>query len=212
MVTMQQRMRHTHLPMLRLSILLPFITYGRTTDEWATADQKNMFRTDRAYYRDAVEAGAARLPYTDLWQLVPSYTASQGLLLMIPNLYTRLPASSSPVYSTFPQELPLHALSISEIIPTFMRCRQTGCAMLWRKQRSRSYGPDSSGTSGCYQGKHSFHQLFDGFRTPHEIQKIETWDYEDLKDMVDMDAVDAFRKRALNPNHPPSPERFCAEP
>lgn len=117
------------------------------------------------------------------------------------NLY-KLPASSSPVFSMFQQRaIASHALSIFGDHSDVYACRQTGCAMLCESSAQEVMDLTAVAHLAAIKGSIPFINFFDGFRTSHEIQKIETWDYEDLKDMVDMDAVDAF-VRVLNPNHP----------
>ncbi|WP_418480815.1 pyruvate:ferredoxin (flavodoxin) oxidoreductase, partial [Enterocloster bolteae] len=134
--------------------------------------------------------------------LTTTYTASQGLLLMIPNLYKIAGEQLPGVFNVSARAIASHALSIFGDHSDVYACRQTGCAMLCESSVQEVMDLTAVAHLAAIKGSIPFINFFDGFRTSHEIQKIETWDYEDLKDMVDMDAVDAFRKRALNPNHP----------
>ena len=150
------------------------------------------------------EAGAAGAVHGSLaaGALTTTYTASQGLLLMIPNLYKIAGEQLPGVFNVSARALASHALSIFGDHSDVYACRQTGCAMLCESSVQEVMDLTPVAHCSAIKGKIPFINFFDGFRTSHEIQKIETWDYEDLKDMVDMDAVDAFRKHALNPNHP----------
>ena len=129
-------------------------------------------------------------------------SASQGLLLMIPNLYKIAGEQLPGVVNVSARAIASHALSIFGDHSDVYACRQTGCAMLCESSVQEVMDLTPVAHCAAIKGKVPFINFFDGFRTSHEIQKIETWDYEDLKDMVDMDAVDAFRANALNPNHP----------
>ena len=150
------------------------------------------------------EAGAAGAVHGSLaaGALTTTYTASQGLLLMIPNLYKIAGEQLPGVFNVSARALASHALSIFGDHSDVYACRQTGCAMLCESSVQEVMDLTPVAHCAAIKGKVPFINFFDGFRTSHEIQKIETWDYEDLKDLVDMDAVDAFRKHALNPNHP----------
>ncbi|WP_320965561.1 pyruvate:ferredoxin (flavodoxin) oxidoreductase, partial [Enterocloster bolteae] len=150
------------------------------------------------------EAGAAGAVHGSLaaGALTTTYTASQGLLLMIPNLYKIAGEQLPGVFNVSARALASHALSIFGDHSDVYACRQTGCAMLCESSVQEVMDLTVVAHMASIKGKVPFINFFDGFRTSHEIQKIETWDYEDLKEMVDMDAVDAFRKHALNPNHP----------
>ena len=150
------------------------------------------------------EAGAAGAVHGSLaaGALTTTYTASQGLLLMIPNLYKIAGEQLPGVINVSARALASHALSIFGDHSDVYACRQTGCAMLCESSVQEVMDLTPVAHCSAIKGKVPFINFFDGFRTSHEIQKIETWDYEDLKDMVDMDAVDEFRKHALNPNHP----------
>ena len=150
------------------------------------------------------EAGAAGAVHGSLaaGALTTTYTASQGLLLMIPNLYKIAGEQLPGVFNVSARAIASHALSIFGDHSDVYACRQTGCAMLCESSVQEVMDLTAVAHLAAIKGSIPFINFFDGFRTSHEIQKIETWDYEDLKDMVDMDAVDAFRKKALNPNHP----------
>ena len=121
---------------------------------------------------------------------------------MIPNLYKIAGEQLPGVFNVSARAIASHALSIFGDHSDVYACRQTGCAMLCESSVQEVMDLTPVAHCAAIKGRIPFINFFDGFRTSHEIQKIETWDYEDLKDMVDMDAVDAFRKHALNPNHP----------
>ena len=150
------------------------------------------------------EAGAAGAVHGSLaaGALTTTFTASQGLLLMIPNLYKVAGEQLPGVFNVSARALASHALSIFGDHSDVYACRQTGCAMLCESSVQEVMDLTPVAHLAALKGKVPFINFFDGFRTSHEIQKIETWDYEDLKEMTDMDAIDEFRKRALNPNHP----------
>ena len=150
------------------------------------------------------EAGAAGAVHGSLaaGALTTTYTASQGLLLMIPNLYKIAGEQLPGVINVSARALASHALCIFGDHSDVMACRQTGCAMLCESSVQEVMDLTPVAHLAAIKGKVPFINFFDGFRTSHEIQKIETWDYEDLKDMADMDAIAEFRNRALNPNHP----------
>ncbi len=150
------------------------------------------------------EAGAAGAVHGSLaaGALTTTFTASQGLLLMIPNLYKVAGEQLPGVFNVSARALASHALSIFGDHSDVYACRQTGAAMLCESSVQEVMDLTPVAHCAALKGKLPFINFFDGFRTSHEIQKIETWDYEDLKDLVDMDAVDEFRNHALNPNHP----------
>ena len=202
---MQQLMLPTHIQMLQLSIQLPpSSVMAEATDEWATQGRKNIFGQEVQVTEMQSEAGAAGAVHGSLaaGALTTTYTASQGLLLMIPNLYKIAGEQLPGVFNVSARALASHALSIFGDHSDVYACRQTGCAMLCESSVQEVMDLTPVAHCAAIKGKVPFINFFDGFRTSHEIQKIETWDYEDLKDLVDMDAVDAFRKHALNPNHP----------
>ena len=173
-------------------------------DEWATEGRKNIFGETVQVTEMQSEAGAAGAVHGSLaaGALTTTFTASQGLLLMIPNLYKVAGEQLPGVFHVSARALASHALSIFGDHSDVYACRQTGAAMLCESSVQEVMDLTPVAHCAALKGKLPFINFFDGFRTSHEIQKIETWDYEDLKDMVDMDAVDAFRKHALNPNHP----------
>ncbi|MEG1504858.1 MAG: pyruvate:ferredoxin (flavodoxin) oxidoreductase, partial [Lachnospiraceae bacterium] len=150
------------------------------------------------------EAGAAGLVHGSLQAgaLTTTYTASQGLLLMIPNLYKIAGEMLPGVFHVSARAIASHALSIFGDHSDVYACRQTGVAMLCESSVQEVMDLTPVAHCASLAGKVPFINFFDGFRTSHEIQKIESWDYEDLKELVDMDAIDAFREHALNPNHP----------
>ncbi|MCQ2414844.1 MAG: pyruvate:ferredoxin (flavodoxin) oxidoreductase [Lachnospiraceae bacterium] len=174
------------------------------TDEWATDGRQNIFGTPVQITEMQSEAGAAGAVHGMLsaGALTTTYTASQGLLLMIPNLYKIAGEQLPGVFDVSARAVATHALSIFGDHSDVYACRQTGCAMLCSSSVQEVMDLTPVAHCAAIKGKVPFINFFDGFRTSHEIQKIEAWDYEDLKEMVDMDAVQAFRDHALNPNHP----------
>ena len=184
--------------------ITPSSVMAEATDEWATQGRKNIFGQEVQVTEMQSEAGAAGAVHGSLaaGALTTTYTASQGLLLMIPNLYKIAGEQLPGVINVSARALASHALSIFGDHSDVYACRQTGCAMLCESSVQEVMDLTPVAHCSAIKGKVPFINFFDGFRTSHEIQKIETWDYEDLKDMVDMDAVDEFRKHALNPNHP----------
>ena len=184
--------------------ITPSSVMAEATDEWATQGRKNIFGQEVQVTEMQSEAGAAGAVHGSLaaGALTTTYTASQGLLLMIPNLYKIAGEQLPGVINVSARALASHALSIFGDHSDVYACRQTGCAMLCESSVQEVMDLTPVAHCAAIKGKVPFINFFDGFRTSHEIQKIETWDYEDLKDMVDLEAVDAFRKHALNPNHP----------
>ena len=184
--------------------ITPSSPMAEATDEWATDGRTNIFGHEVQITEMQSEAGAAGAVHGSLaaGALTTTYTASQGLLLMIPNLYKIAGEQLPGVFNVSARALASHALSIFGDHSDVYACRQTGCAMLCESSVQEVMDLTVVAHMASIKGKVPFINFFDGFRTSHEIQKIETWDYEDLKEMVDMDAVDAFRKHALNPNHP----------
>ena len=173
-------------------------------DEWATEGRKNIFGQTVQVTEMQSEAGAAGAVHGSLsaGALTTTFTASQGLLLMIPNLYKVAGEQLPGVFNVSARALASHALNIFGDHSDVYACRQTGAAMLCESNVQEVMDLTPVAHCAALKGKLPFINFFDGFRTSHEIQKIETWDYEDLKDLVDMDAIDAFRNHALNPNHP----------
>ena len=184
--------------------ITPSSVMAEATDEWATQGRKNIFGQEVQVTEMQSEAGAAGAVHGSLaaGALTTTYTASQGLLLMIPNLYKIAGEQLPGVFNVSARALASHALSIFGDHSDVYACRQTGCAMLCESSVQEVMDLTPVAHCAAIKGRIPFINFFDGFRTSHEIQKIETWDYEDLKDLVDMDAIDAFRKHALNPNHP----------
>lgn len=184
--------------------ITPSSVMAEATDEWATQGRKNIFGQEVHVTEMQSEAGAAGAVHGSLsaGALTTTYTASQGLLLMIPNLYKIAGEQLPGVINVSARALASHALSIFGDHSDVYACRQTGCAMLCESSVQEVMDLTPVAHCAAIKGKVPFINFFDGFRTSHEVQKIETWDYEDLKDMVDLDAIDAFRMHALNPNHP----------
>ncbi len=184
--------------------ITPSSVMAEHTDEWATDGRTNIFGRTVQVTEMQSEAGAAGAVHGSLsaGALTTTYTASQGLLLMIPNLYKIAGEQLPGVVNVSARAIASHALSIFGDHSDVYACRQTGCAMLCESSVQEVMDLTPVAHCAAIKGKVPFINFFDGFRTSHEIQKIETWDYEDLKEMVDMDAVDAFRANALNPNHP----------
>ena len=184
--------------------ITPSSVMAEATDEWATQGRKNIFGQEVQVTEMQSEAGAAGAVHGSLaaGALTTTYTASQGLLLMIPNLYKIAGEQLPGVINVSARALASHALCIFGDHSDVMACRQTGCAMLCESSVQEVMDLTPVAHLAAIKGKVPFINFFDGFRTSHEIQKIETWDYEDLKDMADMDAIQAFRDHALNPNHP----------
>ena len=185
--------------------ITPSSVMAEATDEWATQGRKNIFGQEVQVTEMQSEAGAAGAVHGSLaaGALTTTYTASQGLLLMIPNLYKIAGEQLPGVINVSARALASHALSIFGDHSDVYACRQTGCAMLCESSVQEVMDLTPVAHCSAIKGKVPFINFFDGFRTSHEIQKIEeAWDYEDLKDMVNMDAIDAFRAHALNPNHP----------
>jgi pyruvate-ferredoxin/flavodoxin oxidoreductase len=184
--------------------ITPSSVMAEATDEWATQGRTNIFGQTVQVTEMQSEAGAAGTVHGSLsaGALTTTYTASQGLLLMIPNLYKIAGEQLPGVFNVSARCVASHALNIFGDHSDVYACRQTGCAMLCESSVQEVMDLTPVAHCAAIKGRIPFINFFDGFRTSHEIQKIETWDYEDLKDMVDMDAIDAFRAHALNPNHP----------
>ena len=166
--------------------------------------KKNIFGTTVHVTEMQSEAGAAGAVHGSLaaGALTTTFTASQGLLLMIPNLYKVAGEQLPGVFNVSARALASHALSIFGDHSDVYACRQTGAAMLCESSVQEVMDLTPVAHCAALEGKIPFINFFDGFRTSHEIQKIETWDYEDLEDLVNKDAIDEFRAHALNPNHP----------
>ena len=173
-------------------------------DQWAAAGQKNIFGTTVKVAEMESEAGASGTVHGSLaaGALTTTYTASQGLLLMIPNMYKIAGELLPCVFHVSARCVATHALNIFGDHSDVYACRQTGFAMLAETNPQEVMDLGAVAHLAAIKGRVPFLNFFDGFRTSHEIQKIQIWDYEDLKEMCDMDAVEAFRKRALNPERP----------
>ena len=173
-------------------------------DQWSAKGMKNIFGTTVKVAEMQSEAGAAGTVHGSLaaGALTTTYTASQGLLLMIPNMYKIAGELLPAVFHVSARCVASHALNIFGDHSDVYACRQTGFAMLAETNPQEVMDLGAVAHLAAIKGRVPFINFFDGFRTSHEIQKIEVWDYEDLKEMCDMDAVEAFRKRALNPEHP----------
>ena len=184
--------------------LTPSSVMAEATDEWATQGRTNIFGHTVQVTEMQSEAGAAGAVHGSLaaGALTTTFTASQGLLLMIPNLYKVAGERLPGVFNVSARALASHALSIFGDHSDVYACRQTGVAMLCESSVQEVMDLTPVAHCAAIKGRLPFINFFDGFRTSHEIQKIEQWDYEDLKDMVDMDAIEAYRQDALNPNHP----------
>ena len=173
-------------------------------DQWSAQGKKNIFGSTVKVMEMQSEAGAAGTVHGSLnaGALTTTYTASQGLLLMIPNMYKIAGELLPAVFHVSARTVASHALNIFGDHSDVYACRQTGFAMLAETNPQEVMDLGAVAHLAAIKGRVPFINFFDGFRTSHEIQKIEVWDYEDLKEMCDMDAVEAFRKRALNPEHP----------
>ena len=173
-------------------------------DQWAAAGQKNIFGTTVKVVEMQSEAGASGTVHGSLaaGAMTTTYTASQGLLLMIPNMYKIAGELLPCVFHVSARTVSTHALNIFGDHSDVMACRQTGFAMLCENDPQEIMDLAPVAHLAAIEGRVPFINFFDGFRTSHEIQKVAVWDYDDLKEMCDMDAVAAFRKHALNPERP----------
>ena len=173
-------------------------------DEWATAGKKNIFGRTVQITEMQAESGAAGAVHGSLvaGALTSTYTASQGLLLMIPDLYKVAGERLPGVFNVSARCVASHALNIFGDHSDVYACRQTGAAMLCESSVQEVMDLTPVAYCAALEGKLPFINFFDGFRTSHEIQKIEVWSDEDLKDLAPFDAIDDFKKNALNPNHP----------
>ena len=184
--------------------ITPSSPMADNVDQWAAAGRKNIFGDPVRVIEMQSEAGAAGTVHGSLnaGALTTTYTASQGLLLMIPNMYKIAGELLPAVFHVSARTVAAQSLNIFGDHSDVMACRQTGFAMLCETNPQEVMDLGAVAHLAAIEGRVPFLNFFDGFRTSHEIQKIEIWDYDDLKDMVDMDAVAAFRARALNPEHP----------
>ena len=184
--------------------ITPSSVMAEASDEWATAGRKNIFGQTVQITEMQSEAGAAGAVHGSLavGALTTTFTASQGLLLMIPNMYKIAGEGLPGVFNVSARCVASHALNIFGDHSDVYACRQTGVAMLCESSVQEVMDLTPVAHLAALKGSVPFINFFDGFRTSHEIQKIETWDYKDLADLCDMDAVTAYRQKALNPNHP----------
>ncbi|HIV68483.1 MAG TPA: pyruvate:ferredoxin (flavodoxin) oxidoreductase [Candidatus Butyricicoccus stercorigallinarum] len=184
--------------------ITPSSPMADNVDQWAAAGRKNIFGTTVKVVEMESEAGASGTVHGSLaaGALTTTYTASQGLLLMIPNMYKIAGELLPCVFHVSARTVATHALNIFGDHSDVMACRQTGFAMLCETNPQEVMDLSAVAHCATIESRVPFINFFDGFRTSHEIQKIAVWDYDDLADMVDMDAVTAFRKRALNPERP----------
>ena len=184
--------------------ITPSSVMAEATDEWATQGRKNIFGQEVQVTEMQSEAGAAGAVHGSLsaGALTTTYTASQGLLLMIPNLYKIAGEQLPGVFNVSARAIASHALSIFGDHSDVYACRQTGFAMLCETNVQEVMDLGAVAHLAAIEGRVPFINFFDGFRTSHEIQKVAIWDYEDLKEMVNMDAVNAFRAPSLNPERP----------
>ncbi len=202
-----QAAAHASYPFTEVAAMYPITPSSvmpEHTDEWATEGRKNLFGRTVQITEMQSEAGAAGAVHGSLaaGALTTTYTASQGLLLMIPNLYKIAGEQLPGVINVSARAIASHALSIFGDHSDVLACRQTGCAMLCESSVQEVMDLTVVAHMAAIEGKVPFINFFDGFRTSHEIQKIEAWDNEDLADMVNWDAIAEFRQHALNPNHP----------
>ena len=184
--------------------ITPSSTMAEVTDEWAAAGKKNIFGQTVKVVEMQSEAGAAGAFHGSLQAgaLTTTFTASQGLLLMIPNMYKVSGELLPGVFHVSARALAAQALNIFGDHQDVMATRQTGCAMLATGSVQEVLDLAPVAHLAAIKGRVPFVHFFDGFRTSHEIQKVEAVDYEDLAKLVDTDALKAFRERALSPNHP----------
>ena len=184
--------------------ITPSSPMADNVDQWAAAGRKNIFGTTVNVVEMESEAGASGTVHGSLaaGALTTTYTASQGLLLMIPNMYKIAGELLPCVFHVSARTVASHALNIFGDHSDVMACRQTGFAMLCETNPQEVMDLSAVAHLATLESRVPFINFFDGFRTSHEIQKIEVWDYDDLADMCNMDAVEAFRKRSLNPERP----------
>ena len=184
--------------------ITPSSPMADSVDQWSAAGQENIFGNQVKVVEMESEAGAAGAVHGSLaaGALTTTFTASQGLLLMIPNMYKIAGEQLPCVFDVSARTVATQSLNIFGDHSDVYACRQTGFAMLCETNPQEVMDLSPVAHLATIEGKVPFINFFDGFRTSHEIQKIEKWDYADLKEMCNMDAVAAFRAHALNPEHP----------
>ena len=184
--------------------ITPSSVMAELTDSWSATGLKNIFGEEVKVTEMQSEAGAAGTVHGSLaaGALTTTYTASQGLLLMIPNMYKIAGELLPNVIHVSARCVASHALNIFGDHSDVYACRQTGYAMMANTNPQEVMDLGAVAHLSTIKGRVPFLNFFDGFRTSHEIQKIEVWDYKDLEEMVDKDAINEFRKRAINPEHP----------
>ncbi len=184
--------------------ITPSSVMADETDKYSASGRKNLFGREVQVTEMQSEGGAAGAVHGSLTAgaLTTTYTASQGLLLMIPNMYKMAGELLPSVIHVSARAITSHALSIFGDHSDIYACRQTGYAMLCSNNPQEIMDLAAVAHLAAIKGRVPFLHFFDGFRTSHEIQKIEVWDYEDLAELLDWDAVEAFRRRSLNPEHP----------
>ncbi len=184
--------------------ITPSSNMAENVDEWVSQGKKNVFGQTVRIVEMQSEAGAAGAVHGSLQAgaLTTTYTASQGLLLMIPNMYKIAGELLPGVFHVSARAIAAHALSIFGDHQDVMAARQTGCALLAESSVQEVMDIGGVAHLSAIKGRVPFINFFDGFRTSHELQSIEVLDYDDLKKLIDQEALDAFRKKALNPDHP----------
>lgn len=184
--------------------ITPSSPMAENMDEWGASDRRNIFGEQVKIIEMESEGGAAGAVHGSIaaGAYTTTFTASQGLLLMIPNMYKLAGEQTPTVFHVAARALATHALSIFGDHSDVMSCRQTGFVMLCSNNVQQVMDLAAVAHLSTIAGKLPMMHFFDGFRTSHEYQKIGVWDYEELKEMVDWNAVKAFRAVALNPNHP----------
>ena len=184
--------------------ITPSSVMAELTDAWSATGLKNIFGDNVRVMEMQSEAGAAGTVHGSLaaGALTTTYTASQGLLLMIPNMYKIAGELLPNVIHVSARCVASHALNIFGDHSDVYACRQTGYAMLCSNSPQEVMDLGAVAHLAAIKGRVPFLHFFDGFRTSHEVQKIHMWDYKDLGDMLDWEAVDSFRRSAMNPEHP----------
>ena len=184
--------------------ITPSSPMADSVDQWSALGQENIFGNQVKVVEMQSEAGAAGTVHGSLaaGALTTTFTASQGLLLMIPNMYKIAGEQLPSVFHVSARTVSSHSLNIFGDHSDVYACRQTGFAMLAESNPQEVMDLSPVAHLAALEGKVPFLNFFDGFRTSHEVQKIDVWDYAELKDMCNMDAVKAFREHALNPEHP----------